>query len=82
MKYNEQCRNTALNYESYFLMEMVVKTQVFAKDMIPCQWVSVPDISKRRSAFIFKGLEIREESTFFSDLCSVMYWALQMKQVL
>ena len=62
MKFSEQCRDTALNCESYFLMEMVVKTKgtVFSKDMTPRQWVSVPDISKRRSAFMFKGLEIRE----------------------
>jgi len=43
-------------------MEMVFKTKVtvFSKDVTPLQWVSVPDVPKRRSAFIFKGLEIRE----------------------
>jgi hypothetical protein len=57
------------------LMEMVVKAKgaVFSKDMTPRQWVSVPDISKRRGVFIIKGLEIREESPFFSDLCFVLY---------
>ena len=45
----------------------------FSKDMTPCQSVSVPDILKRRSAFTFKGLEIRDESPFFSDMCSIMY---------
>jgi len=54
---------------------------VFSKDMIPRQWVSVPDVPKRSSAFIFKGLEIREENPFFSDLCSVMYYLLSYSMV-
>ena len=34
--------------------------------MILCQWVSVsPDVSKQRSALIFKGLGIHEEQTSY-----------------